>query len=111
MKFLEAQQQDGKEQKQSILPDTENKMQRGTRSDQKLDPKDPQSLISSPRRSATTGTTDTTAQSTPAAQKLAKEQGIDLAEITGTGSGGQITEADVRKHISTRSSGSPTENK
>ena len=34
----------------------------------------------------------------PAAKMLAKERGIDLAEVTGTGPGGQITREDVEKY-------------
>ncbi|HYB22104.1 MAG TPA: biotin/lipoyl-containing protein, partial [Thermodesulfobacteriota bacterium] len=35
----------------------------------------------------------------PAAKMLAKQQGIDLAEVTGTGPGGQITREDVEGYI------------
>jgi len=35
----------------------------------------------------------------PAAKFLAKEHGIDLAEVTGTGPGGQVTKEDVEKFI------------
>jgi pyruvate dehydrogenase E2 component (dihydrolipoamide acetyltransferase) len=35
-------------------------------------------------------------QVVPAARRLAREHGIDLAAVTGTGPGGRITEADVR---------------
>jgi pyruvate dehydrogenase E2 component (dihydrolipoamide acetyltransferase) len=35
-------------------------------------------------------------QVVPAARRLAREHGIDLAEVTGSGPGGRITEADVR---------------
>lgn len=34
---------------------------------------------------------------TPAAQGLAEELGVDLATVTGSGAGGAITVADVRK--------------
>jgi pyruvate dehydrogenase E2 component (dihydrolipoamide acetyltransferase) len=33
---------------------------------------------------------------TPIARRLAREQGIDLTRVTGTGPGGRVTEADVR---------------
>ena len=36
----------------------------------------------------------------PAAKMLAKKHGVDLAEVAGTGSGGQITKEDVEKYIS-----------
>jgi len=39
------------------------------------------------------------ARAFPAAKFLAKERGIDLAEVTGTGPGGQITREDVEKFI------------
>ncbi len=38
----------------------------------------------------------------PAAKMLAKEQGIDLAEVAGTGPEGQITKEDVEAHIAQR---------
>ena len=37
-------------------------------------------------------------RATPVARRMAKEMGIDLAQIIGTGPGGRITEADVRSH-------------
>lgn len=36
-------------------------------------------------------------RSTPAARRLARELGIDLAQVKGTGPGGRITEDDVRR--------------
>ena len=39
---------------------------------------------------------------TPMARKLAKEHGIDLTEVTGTGPKGRITEKDVRAFIEAR---------
>lgn len=38
----------------------------------------------------------------PAAKRLAKEQGIDLATVRGTGPEGRIDEDDVRKHVDQR---------
>lgn len=35
-------------------------------------------------------------QATPAARRLAKELGVDLAQVQGTGPGGAVTEGDVR---------------
>lgn len=35
---------------------------------------------------------------TPAVRRLARELGVDLAQVKGTGPGGRITEEDVRKH-------------
>ena len=37
-------------------------------------------------------------RASPLARRLAKERGIDLSTITGTGPGGRITEADVPEH-------------
>ena len=37
-------------------------------------------------------------RATPIARRLAREKGIDLAAVTGTGPGGRITEADVLAH-------------
>ncbi|RLI17091.1 2-oxo acid dehydrogenase subunit E2 [Candidatus Bathyarchaeota archaeon] len=38
----------------------------------------------------------------PAAKRLAREYGIDLSQIVGTGPGGRIVEADVRRYIEER---------
>ena len=43
-------------------------------------------------------------QVTPVARRLARENGIDLADVTGTGPRGRITEQDVRDAIETRQS-------
>jgi pyruvate dehydrogenase E2 component (dihydrolipoamide acetyltransferase) len=37
-------------------------------------------------------------RATPLVRKIAQEIGVDLASVTGTGPGGQVTEADVRGH-------------
>jgi pyruvate dehydrogenase E2 component (dihydrolipoamide acetyltransferase) len=39
----------------------------------------------------------TAPQATPAVRQLAKDQGVDLAAVRGTGAGGRITEDDVRR--------------
>jgi len=44
---------------------------------------------------------------TPAAKRLAKEHGIDLSQITGTGPGGRITEKDVMAFIEARKAPPP----
>ncbi|MCS7285901.1 MAG: dihydrolipoamide acetyltransferase family protein [Anaerolineae bacterium] len=44
---------------------------------------------------------------TPAAKRLAKEHGIDLAQVTGTGPGGRITEKDVMAFIEARKAPPP----
>jgi pyruvate dehydrogenase E2 component (dihydrolipoamide acetyltransferase) len=43
---------------------------------------------------------------TPAAKRLARERGIDLAEVTGTGPGGRIQEQDVLGQVE-RAAGAP----
>jgi pyruvate dehydrogenase E2 component (dihydrolipoamide acetyltransferase) len=43
-------------------------------------------------------------QVTPVARRLARENGIDLADVTGTGPRGRITEQDVRDAIEARQS-------
>ena len=42
----------------------------------------------------------TKVQATPAVKKLAKELGVDLSTVVGTGPGGRITEEDVRRAAS-----------
>lgn len=44
----------------------------------------------------------TEARATPVATNLAQEQGVDLALVTGTGPGGQITKRDVEEVLTTR---------
>lgn len=44
---------------------------------------------------------------TPAAKRLAKEHGIDLSQVTGTGPGGRITEKDVMAFIEARKAPPP----
>jgi pyruvate dehydrogenase E2 component (dihydrolipoamide acetyltransferase) len=41
-------------------------------------------------------------KASPLAKKLAKEHGIDLSEIKGTGPGGRVTESDVQKYLEAR---------
>jgi pyruvate dehydrogenase E2 component (dihydrolipoamide acetyltransferase) len=43
----------------------------------------------------------------PMARRLAKEHGVDLAEVTGTGSGGRITEKDVLAFVEAREKAPP----
>ena len=44
-------------------------------------------------------------QVVPAARRLAREHGIDLAGVTGSGPGGRITEADVRARVAGQDAG------
>lgn len=61
------------------------------------------SLASSPAAAATTSPAPAAAPpsvvASPAAKRLAREQGIDLTTVRGTGDGGRITEDDVRQTI------------
>jgi len=50
---------------------------------------------------AVSSDTGTDVKSSPLAKKLAKEKGIDLSKITGTGPGGRITEKDVLSAVTT----------
>jgi pyruvate dehydrogenase E2 component (dihydrolipoamide acetyltransferase) len=44
-------------------------------------------------------------QVVPAARRLAREHGVDLAEVAGSGPGGRITEADVAAHLAEGAAG------
>jgi pyruvate dehydrogenase E2 component (dihydrolipoamide acetyltransferase) len=44
-------------------------------------------------------------QVVPAARRLAREHGVDLAGVTGSGPGGRITEADVRARVAGQDAG------
>lgn len=39
---------------------------------------------------------------TPVAKRMAQEEGIDLAEISGSGAGGRVTKEDVARHLRSR---------
>jgi len=49
----------------------------------------------SPEASAAPAESDGEVRASPLARRLAKERGVDLSAITGTGPGGRITEADI----------------
>ncbi len=51
-----------------------------------------------PASSAVPAPPTTDVRATPIARRLAREQGIDLALVTGTGPSGRVTEADVNAH-------------
>ncbi|GAQ25924.1 dihydrolipoamide acetyltransferase family protein [Tepidanaerobacter syntrophicus] len=44
-------------------------------------------------------------KATPIAKKLAKENGLDLSQIQGTGPGGRITEEDVKNYMASKTAG------
>lgn len=63
----------------------------------------PSGLLSEKERNAEPGTFDESSQFvrvSPRLRKLAKELGVKLEEISGTGKDGRITEADIRKKAS-----------
>lgn len=49
----------------------------------------------------------TVAGATPVARRLAKEAGLDVAVIPGTGPGGRVTEEDVRRALAASAKGQP----
>ncbi len=40
-----------------------------------------------------------TAEATPVARRMAQAEGVDLATVTGTGSGGRVTKQDISAHL------------
>ncbi len=47
-------------------------------------------------------------KASPIARRMAGEQGIDLAQVTGTGPGGRIVERDIEAYVATRRAATPT---
>ncbi len=45
-----------------------------------------------------------TAEATPVARRMAQAEGVDLATVTGTGSGGRVTKQDISAHLQQGSS-------
>jgi pyruvate dehydrogenase E2 component (dihydrolipoamide acetyltransferase) len=60
---------------------------------------DEQALAATPRKEAAAGEIGRFIPASPAARRLAKEQGIDLAVVQGTGAEGRISEEDVERYI------------
>lgn len=58
----------------------------------------PAPAVGQPLVAASPSEEKASAPASPAARRLAKELGVDLALVTGTGPGGRITEADVTKY-------------
>ncbi|HEX4931135.1 MAG TPA: dihydrolipoamide acetyltransferase family protein [Gaiellaceae bacterium] len=54
----------------------------------------PVATVAPPRESV--GSTQSRTQATPVVRRIAQELGVDLAQLSGTGPNGRITEADVR---------------
>ncbi|MDO8586453.1 MAG: dihydrolipoamide acetyltransferase family protein [Armatimonadota bacterium] len=48
-------------------------------------------------------------KASPLAQKMAREEGLDLREIRGTGPGGRVVEADVREYTQKKAAALPVE--
>ena len=60
----------------------------------------PDTVISSPRRSAPTAAPSGRQIVSPRAKRIAKENSIDLAKVVGTGPNGRVTAADVEAFLS-----------
>ncbi len=56
---------------------------------------------------ASASTADSRVFAPPSARKLARELGVDIAEVEGTGPGGRVSDADVRAHPKTQESAEP----
>ena len=54
-----------------------------------------------PAPSSAPGRSATSVHAAPPVRKLARELGVDLADVTGSGPGGRVTAADVRAHAVT----------
>ena len=67
----------------------------------------PAHVTSAAQPPATASRAGTTAPATPAARKLAKDHGIDLATVAGSGPGGRITREDVEARVARPPSGAP----
>jgi pyruvate dehydrogenase E2 component (dihydrolipoamide acetyltransferase) len=66
----------------------------------------PDAVVSSPRKSAPAAPSDRQIVS-PRAKRIAKDNGIDLAKISGTGPNGRVTAADVEAFLSPASTPAP----
>ena len=65
----------------------------------------PASSPAAPPPSAPAAPPPSAVQVVPAARRLARERGVDLAEVTGSGPGGRITEADVLARLDAQDAG------
>jgi pyruvate dehydrogenase E2 component (dihydrolipoyllysine-residue acetyltransferase) len=64
-------------------------------------------LAQSPLSVASSGSANEENNATPRARRLARELGIELASIRGTGPNGRVTDDDVRLANSNRAAGAP----
>jgi pyruvate dehydrogenase E2 component (dihydrolipoamide acetyltransferase) len=69
---------------------------------------DVQRAIDEAARPVPPGTASTTVQVIPAARRLAKEHGIDLGQVQGSGPGGRITVEDVQRVIAAAAQPAPS---
>ncbi|TAK26248.1 MAG: 2-oxo acid dehydrogenase subunit E2 [Chloroflexota bacterium] len=67
----------------------------------------PSAVVAAPPANAATEVDDAAARTSPLVRRLAREHGIDLAAIAGTGLGGRVTREDVEAAIAARTQ-SPT---
>jgi pyruvate dehydrogenase E2 component (dihydrolipoamide acetyltransferase) len=60
-----------------------------------------------PRAPAPPGVTSGPVPAAPATRRFARELGVDLAQVSGTGAGGRITRDDVKAHVQNSMVGKP----
>ena len=68
-------------------------------------PVEAQQAVAPPAPAATTSTAAEPLQVSPVARRMAKERGVDLSAVSGSGSGGRITRADVEAALAPASNG------
>lgn len=66
---------------------------------------DPQAAASTPSKISGSGTSSGKVLASPAVRKAARQAGIDLATVSGTGPAGRISKADLEAHIESAASG------
>jgi len=73
-----------------------------------IEPEPAQSAAAtSPEAKPEEASTDPAGPLSPLVRKMARENGIDLAKVKGTGAGGRITKQDVEAHLSAKTSSAP----
>jgi 2-oxoglutarate dehydrogenase E2 component (dihydrolipoamide succinyltransferase) len=55
-----------------------------------------------PTEASSAASSATSDRITPVAKRMAQEEGIDLAEISGSGAGGRVTKEDIARHLRSR---------
>ena len=67
-----------------------------------------ETAVAAPMNSATTGReTGSGAPAAPSVRRLAREIGVDINEVPGSGPGGRVSAEDVKRHARTRQSAEP----